>query len=66
MPTQTRGKIKEHLEGIHRNTEAIKIHCGKMLLLIGDKNQGHTQAVQALVALTNNLDELAQAIHSRT
>jgi len=66
MPKHTRGKIKEHLEGIHRNTEAIKIHCAKALFLIEDKNPGYTVAFQAVIALTDNLDELVRSIHVRT
>jgi len=66
MPKHTRGKIKEHLEGVHRLTEAIKIHCAKSIALIDDPDHEHTKAIVALVSLTTNLDELAQAIYYRT
>jgi len=65
MPKHTRGKIREHLEGIHRNTEAIKIHCVKSLALIDDKSPDYEKAFTALIALTNNLDEFTQEVYSR-
>jgi len=63
MPTHTRGKIKEHLEGIHRNCESTKLHCAKSLTLIADQNPKISEAFGALIALTNNLDELAQNVY---
>lgn len=65
MPSHTRGKIKEHLEGVHRNCESTKLHCAKSLGLIADKSPEWSEAFGAIVALTNNLDELAQAFYSR-
>ncbi|KKN26673.1 hypothetical protein LCGC14_0872400 [marine sediment metagenome] len=64
MPSNTRGKIKEHLEGCHRNTEAIKEHCAKILALVGDKNPKVTAAIEALSNINTVLDESAQNIYS--
>ena len=64
MPSNTRGKIKEHLEGCHRNTEAIKEHCVKILLLVADKNPDVTSAINALSKVNDLLDESAQNIYS--
>lgn len=65
MPGGTRGKIKEHLEGVHRNCEAIKVHCAKSFVLIGDKNPEYSRAFEAIMALSKNLDEFAQDLYSR-
>jgi len=64
MPSNTRGKIKEHLEGCHRNTEAIKEHCTKILVLVGDKNPKVNGAIVALAQVNDLLDESAQSIYS--
>ncbi|KKN16535.1 hypothetical protein LCGC14_0974860 [marine sediment metagenome] len=65
MPGGTRGKIKEHLEGVHKNTEAIKEHCNKCLALIGDKNPKVQQAFLVLTQFTEQLDDLAKNVYSR-
>lgn len=63
MPSNTRGKLKEQLEGIHRNTEAIKQHCNRMIFLVGDKNTTVVAAVNALAKINDVLDESAQRIY---
>lgn len=39
MAGNTRGKLKEHLEGIHRNFEGVKAHVEKSLVLIAAQLQ---------------------------
>jgi len=63
MPPNTRGKIKEHLEGVHRNTEGIKSHCNKITELVGDKNMKVTMAVTKLQEVNNILDEFAMNLY---
>lgn len=65
MPSNTRGKIKEQLEGIHRNTEAIKAHCVKILALIDTKNPKLSSGFEALTKMNDLLDESAQQLYSR-
>jgi len=60
MSSNRRGKIKEHLEGVHRNTEAIKTHCVKCLELIGDDNSLVTEVIRKLGDVTELLDEFVQ------
>lgn len=64
MPSNTRGKIKEHLGGVHRNTEAIKEHCAKIQTLVADKNPEVTAAIAALGKVNDVLDESAQRLYA--
>lgn len=61
MSSNRRGKIKEHLEGIHRNTEAIKTHCIKCLELVGDDNPKVSEVVVKLAEVSDVLDEFARS-----
>ena len=64
MASNTRGRIKERFEGIHKNFDWIKEHCAQCLKLIGDKNPDMSKAVSALGEGTKTLDEIAQNIYS--
>jgi len=63
MASNTRGKLKEHTEGIHRNTEAIKTHLVKCLELIEDKQPQLTRALRAMGEMNDLLDKSAQKIY---
>lgn len=65
MAGNTRGKLKEHFEGAHRNFDWILYHCEECLKLIGDKNPKLTQSVKGLAEGTKTLDELALGIYSK-
>ena len=64
MAGNTRGKLKEHLEGIHRNNEWVKKHISDSLILIGDKNEQLTRGLKSLAEAYNNLDELTLQLYS--
>jgi len=64
MASGTRTKIREHLEGIHKNTEASKQHCIKCLELIGSKNPQLSMSIKKLADINNMFDEFAQKIYS--
>lgn len=64
MASNTRGRIKERFEGVHKNLDWVQEHCAQCLLLIGDKNAPMKKAVEALAKGTKTLDELAQNIYS--
>ncbi len=57
MGRNTRGKIKEHLEGMHRNTEGFKAHCEACLALIADANPTAKLTFQKLFELSDVLDD---------
>jgi len=65
MPSNTRGKIKEHLEGCHRNTEAIKAHNNQILGLVADKNPKVTKAVTNLLEVNQILDDFLMKLYGQ-
>jgi len=64
MASNTRGRIKERFEGIHKNFDWITEHCSQCLLLVADKNPAMTKGITALADGAKTLDELAQKIYS--
>ena len=65
MASNTRGRIKERFEGIHKNFDWIVEHCSQCLILIADKNPSMSKAVKTLGEGAKTLDELAQDIYSK-
>jgi len=65
MASNTRGRIKERFEGIHKNFDWILEHCSQSLSLIADKNPSMTKAVKALADGAKTLDELARDIYHK-
>lgn len=65
MAGNTRGKLKEQLEGIHRNCDWIQAHVEKSLLLIQDHKPELSTAISALGKVTENLDGFCQDIYAR-
>lgn len=65
MAGNTRGKLKEHFEGIHRNFDWCIYHCQESLKLIQDKNPKLSKAVKALAAGIKQHDELSQDLYSK-
>jgi len=65
MAGNTRGKLKEHFEGIHRNFDWIMYHCEKSLFLIADKNPKMSDTMKALAEGIKTLDGITQDLYSR-
>jgi len=63
MPKHTRGKVLEHLEGVHRNCEAINAHGEKSLLLLHDQNPEWAKAFNLLMQLNHEVDKAAQDLY---
>ena len=63
MAGNTRGRLKERFEGIHKNFEWIREHCAQSLELIGDKKPELSKAVKALADGIDVMDKLAQRIY---
>lgn len=64
MAGNTRGKLKEHFEGIHRNFDWIEFHCEKSLTLIAGRNPPLQKAVKELAKGVDMLDKLTQKLYS--
>lgn len=65
MAGNTRGKLKEHLEGTHRNCNAIIGHIDKSLVLIAEHNPKLTSAYEGMLKIVNTLDELSLGIYAK-
>ena len=65
MASNTRGRIKERFEGIHKNYDWVLEHCSQCLALIVDKNPAMKTAIEALAKGTKTLDELARDIYHK-
>lgn len=65
MAGNTRGKLKEKFEGVHRNFDWATKHCQEALTLIADQNPALTKAVKSLAEGVKTLDELAQDVYSK-
>lgn len=65
MAGNTRGKLKEEFEGMHRNFNWIVVHCLKSLALIKEHKPELTDAVKGLGEAVGQLDELASGIYNK-
>ena len=65
MARNTRGKLKENLEGVHRNCEWIKQHCDKSLLILPDGYETLKASFEGLIEINEQLDKFAQSIYSK-
>ncbi|GAI67523.1 unnamed protein product, partial [marine sediment metagenome] len=61
----TRGKLKEQFEGVHRDLDWAIKHCAEALLLIKDQHPALTKAVKSLATGLQTLDDLAQDVYSK-
>jgi len=65
MAGNTRGKLKEKFEGVHRNFDWSRRHLADALMLIDKHNPNLSESIASLSEGINTLDELAQGIYSR-
>jgi len=65
MAGNTRGRLKERFEGVHRNFEWSKTHLAASLVLIKEHNPNLTKAIEDLAKGIDTLDELAMNIYAR-
>lgn len=65
MAGNTRGKLKEKFEGVHRDFEWAKIHCADSLILIKEHHPHLSEAILSLAKGIDTLDELSQNIYAR-
>ncbi len=65
MAGNTRGKLKEQFEGVHRNFEWTKTHLSSAIVLIKEHNPNLSESIESLLEGINTLDELAMNIYAR-
>jgi len=64
MAGNTRGKLKENLEGIHRNYDWVIDHVQKRIVLIGSKNPKLTEGLEAIATQTKQFDEMIMKLYA--
>lgn len=65
MAGNTRGRLKERFEGIHKNFGWIREHCVQSLILIKEHHPKLSESITSLHKAIDTLDELAQDIYSK-
>jgi len=65
MAGNTRGKLKEKFEGIHRDFDWAKRHINEALVLIKDHKPNLSEALTSLSEGISTLDELAGQIYAK-
>jgi len=65
MAGNTRGRLKERFESVHRDFEWAKRHLDESLILIADHKPNLSKGIESLAEGVKALDELAQGIYSR-
>jgi hypothetical protein len=65
MAGNTRGKLKEKFESIHRDFNWCQRHCEDALELIQEHKPSLSDAIKSLHKAVLQLDELAQNIYAR-
>lgn len=63
MAYGSRGKLKENLEGIHRNCDWVTIHCQQSLELIKDVNPKLKKSFELLHKMAKQIDDFSSAIY---
>ena len=65
MAGNTRGRLKEKFEGVHRNFEWAKKHLELALTLIQEHKPNLSESIESLSKGIDTLDELAMNIYAR-
>ena len=65
MAGNTRGKLKEKFEGVHRNFDWSQKHLAEALALIQEHNPNLSESIESLAEGIKMLDELAVNIYAR-
>lgn len=65
MASNTRGRLKELFEAVHRNSEWQKKHLAEALVLIDKHNPKLTDGINTLAKAIDELDNLALGIYAR-
>ena len=65
MAGNTRGKLKEKFESVHRNFEWVQKHCDEALELIKDAHPHLSESIKALQTGVKALDNLALDVYAK-
>ncbi|GAG93703.1 unnamed protein product [marine sediment metagenome] len=63
MASGTRGKLKEHMVGIHKDCDWIRNHCVQCVELLDGNYEQHRKGFESIHALAVMLDDLAAGMY---
>lgn len=64
MSGNARGKLKEEMEGIHRNLDWVRVHAAKGKALLDDTHPEIASLFDALIAEMDTLDTLTLHLYA--
>lgn len=64
MAGNARGKLKEEMEGIHKNLDWVSVHAQKAKMILGDAHPELHQMFDNIILATSTLDQIAADIYS--
>lgn len=65
MSGNARGKLKEHLEGLHNNFEWARVHCVKAKDILGDTHPELHELFDNIAGVMATMDDIAADIFSK-
>jgi len=65
MASGTRGRLKEHMIGVHKNCEWIQTHCVECVKLLDNGYEKHREGFESLHAIAVTLDEFAASLYNK-
>lgn len=64
MAGNTRGRLKERFEGMHKNYDWIQNHCAECIKLIDGRKANLTEALAGMAENAKTLDKLLMKLYS--
>jgi hypothetical protein len=64
MSGNARGKLKEEMEGIHRNIDWVRVHAQKSIALLGDAHPEMVEMFNGLITAMDTLDEMTLKVYA--
>ena len=65
MAGNARGKLKEEMEGIHKNLDWVSVHAQKAKMILGDTHPELHAMFDNLIQASTTLDQIAADVYSR-
>lgn len=64
MAGNRRGKLKEEVEGLHRNFDWARVHSQKAKAILGESHPELHEMFDNIILAMNTMDEIAANIYS--
>lgn len=64
MAGNTRGRLKEHFQGMHKNFDWLQFHCSECIKLTANRKPNLDEAIGELAGLIKELDKHVMMLYS--